>query len=109
MRDVRPELENVLYAFIGAFSPLEENIMFSLLREVISDDGSMPAVIETLLWYGVLGFRDQVGDTYIYTVEYEFELLLAKLARARKDGDLYYTLNPAFWAGLEIRRLRDGG
>jgi hypothetical protein len=104
MRDVQPELENVLYAFIGASSPMQEEEVVLLLREAVSDDADIPDVIETLLWYGVLGLMEEGEGIYIHTVQYEFDLLLAKLARARK-GNLYYALNPAFWAGLEIRSL----
>jgi hypothetical protein len=105
MRDVRPELENVLYAFIGASSPMKEEEVFSALRETALDEASFPSVIETLLWYGVLGFIEEGEDIYIHTVQYEYDLLLAKLTRARRN-ELYYTMNPAFWAGLEVRRLR---
>ena len=60
-------------------------------------------MIEIFLWYGFLGIlRDDGSTTYIYEVNYDMRKLIA-LRNKRQDKDMVYLINPAFWAGLDIK------
>src|SRR5438874_311242 len=96
IRDVFPEAANVLYAFIDEPQTLPANTVFSLLER-----GGIPAtkvaeVIQVLLWYGVLGIR-RMDDavTYIYSVNYEMQILMGIIRKLEAEG-LVYVVNPAF-------------
>jgi hypothetical protein len=59
------------------------------------------AVIDLLLWYGVLGVLRADGEaTYIYHTYYDFRKLRTLLNKQRAQT---FQINPAFWAGLEIK------
>ena len=60
-------------------------------------------LITLLLWYAFLGIlREDGSTTYIHDVNYEMRKLLA-LRDTRPVTDLVYRINPAFWAGLDIK------
>jgi hypothetical protein len=103
IQDVYPEVKHSLYAFIEAPNLLD----VAQLRDYISQLGLEPAshdkIVELLLWYGFLGILRQDGTTtYIHDVNYEVRKLIA-LRNKRSATELVYSINPAFWAGLEIK------
>lgn len=60
-------------------------------------------MVELFLWYGLLGIlRENGNTTYIYDVNYEMRKLVA-LKNKRSETDMVYSVNPAFWAGLDIK------
>ena len=60
------------------------------------------ALLENLLWYGFLGVVRLTGEIdYIYTVNYDMNMLNAIVAKLRDTG-LVYCINPAFWSGLQV-------
>ena len=68
------------------------------------EQGRWDELVDLLLWYGVLGILRKSGEqTYLYDVHYEMRKLKA-LVKARETEDLIYTVNRAFWRGLDIER-----
>ena len=72
IRDVLPEAENVLYAFIDEPQTMPASELSPLLTRGGIDNKKIPDIETILLWYGVLGVRRMDGAvTYIYNVNYE--------------------------------------
>jgi hypothetical protein len=103
IRDVMPEGEEALYAFIDAPARVSERVLreerlqpFGLTAEQVTQ------LIDTLLWYGVLGLvRADNEIEYIYSVNYDMRLLKGKI---RRLGDnVVFGLNPALWPALGVR------
>ena len=103
IRDVLPEAENVLYAFIDEPQTMPANVLNSLLERGGLDIKRIPDIITILLWYGVLGVKRMDGGvTYIYNVNYDMPILKGIIRKLQEDG-LVYVVNPAFVPGLQIR------
>jgi hypothetical protein len=59
------------------------------------------AIVENLLWYGFLGIVSDKGSRdYIYSVNYDMNMLRALIAK--QGSDVVFCINPAFWPGLRI-------
>jgi hypothetical protein len=103
LRDVFPDHEGLLYAFIGSSSVMSyEDAKLILLIHKLEED-QIPGVIDLLLWYGVLGVRDEQHDSqYIYNKGYNKRLYEAYV-KSRLDQGGVLVINPAFWDGLDIR------
>jgi hypothetical protein len=103
IRDVMPAAENVLYAFIDVAATLSE----SELRDLLEAGGfgtNCERLTELLLWYGVLGILKALGKAiYIYETNYDMHLLMGI---RKKESDLIYVVNPAFWPSLSVRQSR---
>jgi hypothetical protein len=103
IRDVFPEAENVLYAFIDEPQAFPASSLATLLQGRGIPHDKVASVIEVLLWYGVLGIRRADGNvTYIYSVNYEIQILKGIIQKLEADG-VVYVVNPAFVPGLQIR------
>jgi hypothetical protein len=104
IQDVYPEAHDSLYAFIEAPNLLDKAQLTRYLEQLGLTAERSEKLIELLLWYGFLGiFRADGTITYIYDVNYEMRKLVA-LRDQRTAADLVYSINPAFWAGLDIKR-----
>jgi len=103
IKDVYPEAENSLYAFIEAPSLLDEAQLKVLFARLNLPDQKYNDMVELFLWYGFLGImRDDSSCTYIYDVNYEMRKLVA-LRNKRPPDTIVYAINAAFWAGLDIK------
>jgi hypothetical protein len=106
IRDVLPAAKNVLYAFINEPQTLPARTVHSLLESGGILSTMIESIVNILLWYGVLGVRRIDGTvTYIYTVNYEMEILKG-ISRKLESQGLVYVVNPAFVPGLQIREDR---
>ncbi|MDP9159605.1 MAG: hypothetical protein M3O09_05175 [Acidobacteriota bacterium] len=106
IRDVFPEAENVLYAFIDEPQTLPASTVVSLLQTGGIHPDLIAKIVNILLWYGVLGVKRVDGTvTYIYTVNYEMSILAGIICKLEGEG-LVYIVNPAFVPGLQIRESR---
>jgi len=106
IRDVMPDAENVLYAFIDEPQTLTAEKLESLLSRGGIKSDKVQAIIAILLWYGFLGVKRIDGSvTYIYNVNYEMPILRGIIKKLAEDG-LVYVVNPAFVQGLQIREDR---
>jgi hypothetical protein len=107
IRDVLPEAENILYVFIDEPQTLPANTLRTLLQQGGILAATIPDLIDILLWFGVLGVRRIDGTvTYIYTVNYEMQILKGVIRKLEAEG-LVYVVNPAFVPGLQIREDRN--
>jgi len=107
IRDIFPDADNVLYAFIDEPQTLPSNKLRSLLETGGIQAPKIPEIVTILLWYGVLGIKRIDGTvTYIYTVNYEMQILMGIMRKLEAQG-LVYVVNPAFVPGLQIREDRE--
>jgi hypothetical protein len=95
MRDVKPEYDNVPYAFIGCATVLSlEEVKRKLLEAGIPESG-LSEVIELLLWFGVLGiYVSEDEERYSYQFEHDPKLMRAGLTKYA------YCIHPAFRPAL---------
>lgn len=102
IRDVAADMEDVLYAFIDVDPNLAPGEVRECLRNSGFPDGRHGEIIETLLWYGVLGLFTPANEApvYIHNVNYNMKVLQGISAR---EKELLYVLNPAFWKGLAVK------
>jgi hypothetical protein len=107
IRDVLPEGEDALYAFIDVPSRLDEGQLRSLLEPLNLAREQVTRLMEILLWYGVLGLVREDGEVeYIYSLNYDMRLLMGRIRKAaeRAAERAVFAINPAFWPGLGIRQ-----
>jgi hypothetical protein len=107
MRDVypnvKPDVKDILYEFIGSSVRLNESEIKKALERYGIDEAISEEVLDLLLWWGFFGVvRPDDEVAYIYSVQYHMSHLKA-LIRKSSPGPVYY-INPAFWAGFEIKK-----
>lgn len=103
IRDVLPFAEDVLYHFIDRPSHISLDELERVLEEAGFDTGQQDRLMDILLWYGVFGVEREDGAlAYIYNVNYDVKRLKVLISRLERDVRRL-VINPAFWAGLEIR------
>ena len=102
IQDIFPFEKEVLYEFIECSAELSKEALFDILSDLSNDAAVQNDILDILLWYGFLGFRKINGDPkYIYSVRYDMKRFKS-LIRKRTEEGIVYTINPAFWKGLEI-------
>ncbi len=103
IRDIDPDLEQIVYAFIGAPCVMRPGEVSDYLQEFGIKAENIESSIEQLLWYGVLGFEERSQAIYIYHVNYDFHAFSAKMSNAKRHNERFkYTLNEAFWPALDV-------
>jgi hypothetical protein len=108
IRDVFPDAENVLYAFIDEPQTLPAKELTGLLEKGGIVPAKIEEIVDLLLWYGVLGVRRIDGIvSYIYTFNYEMQILRGIIRKLDSQQGLVYVVNPAFIPGLQIREDRN--
>jgi hypothetical protein len=89
LKDVAPNLPDVLYDFIGCASILREDEVLSRISGVTL---AQPNTLELLLWFGFLGVVDHHGEErYAYQFHYGVKRLLQEAATPRR-----FVIHPAF-------------
>ncbi len=101
LSDVYPNARDLLYHFLDAKSSLAKPELLAIFRDAGIDKNEHAAVLDFLLYYGILGIRTGGNDFYIYTVGYDLKIL--KIREGRDDHAMYI-INPAFWPSLNIAR-----
>lgn len=103
MRDVFPEAEDALYAFIEAPAAIPEQTLDELLAISDVPQDKFENLIDLMLWFGVLGVaRSHAEVSYIHDVNYDMHRLKG-ITRKLASRGLVYHINPAFWPALEIK------
>jgi hypothetical protein len=101
IRDVFPEAENILYAFIASSSELSYHKLQELMKEQFEDDSQIDRLIDLLLWHGFLGVKSKNGEiSYIYSLNYNMKLLKGLIQKL--NNGVSYVINPSFWPSLMI-------
>ena len=109
LRDVNPLGEDILYDLLGLEQQVREENLLELMSSRKLEKEETSRLFYLLLWYGILGFvRETDKVAYIYNVNYDMKRLLTLIEQQRKkDGThVLFSVNPAFWKGLEIQ-LKD--
>jgi len=91
MKDVKPEYDNVPYAFIGTRAVLSRVEAESKLAELSIPADEASKVIDLLLWFGVLGlYISEDEERYSYQYEHDPKRMSAGLKT------FAYCIHPAF-------------
>lgn len=103
IRDVCPDAENIIYEFIGVEKNLSEDKLLLIIEKIISKFDKSSEVIDILIWHGFLGIHnDNREPVYIYNSNYNMKIISSLATKKRKDNELVYAINPAFWPALYI-------
>jgi hypothetical protein len=99
--DVEPGAAGLVYEFLGEPSEIARDGLQKLIIDHGVAEEDWERIKDFLLYYGILGiYASSSEPMYIYQVGYD-EKKLGVLEK--KQGDrVRYTINPAFWPGLEI-------
>jgi len=93
---------DVRYLFIGSSKTIDyEGLVIRFIDHgVIEEDWSR--LIDVLLWYGIIGYaKDADESIYIHDTSYNLKLLKGLGSQFKTRGKLF-SINPAFWAGLQL-------
>ena len=83
-----------------------EDLMYTFIENSI-DESHWDSLMDTLLWYGVLGFDKNDGTAeYIYDTVYDLKLLKARNQLSDEKAKIFQ-VNPAFWPSLGIGENRN--
>jgi hypothetical protein len=103
MQDIFPWAKDVLYEFIECPFELDLRVVYSILSKITVDRTLQEKLLDTLLWYGVLGFKKKTDEiVFIYSVGYDIKHMKAMLSK-RSEDVVFFVINPAFWRGLGIK------
>lgn len=103
IRDVYPQAENVLYAFIGTYHKLTHNDLLNVLKSHGLNDSESADAIDILLWFGFLGIVWQTDEPkYIYSYNYNMKVMQGFYKKKLESGEISYTINPAFAPALDV-------
>ncbi|MEX2481169.1 MAG: hypothetical protein WD928_09940, partial [Gammaproteobacteria bacterium] len=103
MQDISPELEDVLYAFIGVASQLSQTDYELVLLLHGVEDEKIGLITRLMLWYGVLGVVMPGGEErFIFDTNYSMKILEGLIQKAGGQT-VSYTINRALWPILQIR------
>ena len=102
IQDVRPDADDILYAFVGERKTMGAKEYENILLESGIPDNDINVITDILLWYGFLGIMVAGEEPrYIYSVNYDIRRLKTiKTKLGRKS--VQYIVNPAFWDALEV-------
>lgn len=101
MRDVFPNIENVLFGFIDSHSELSQEEVKQIVEKMGTQTDECEKVIDLLLWYGFLGIKHDSEVRYIYSTNYSISVLKALIAK--KHEHVIFVINPGFYPALLIK------
>ncbi len=103
IRDVFPNAQDLLYAFIGSRPTLEREELRKALAGHDVPEEDLAGVVNLLLWFGFLGFQWTDGSVrYIYSFMYNMKVLQGTHDKLLAAGTVKYSINPAFAPALGI-------
>lgn len=103
LRDVLPKHSGILYAFIGASTPLAEDDAKILMIVAGMPEDSVDEILRLLLWYGFFGVQNEAYEPrFIYDMQYNVKTYGAYSRKRISEGSPL-VINAAFWSALDIK------
>jgi hypothetical protein len=100
IRDIFPQIENLLMGFIDSNSELSEQDLNGIVEVQVKNQSQTIKAVDLLLWYCFLGIKHDSEVKYIYSTNYSLDILKALI---QKKGDsVVYVINPGFYPALMI-------
>jgi hypothetical protein len=98
LRDVYPEMINLLYMFHKCSTHLTKEQALAFIGEAGGHNNTAEEILELLVWFGFLGVQEagEHEPTFAYQVRYNVEKLMAPVDR----GKAVLVVNPAFYRAL---------
>lgn len=91
IRDIFPEVENILFGFIDSSNELSQQKLNEIVGSAVKDKTHVQKAIDLLLWYGFLGIKHDSDVKYIYSTNYSLTVLKALIQR--KEDTVVYVIN----------------
>ena len=103
LTDIAPEANSLIYQFIGEKTHYSYLELMKVLREAGIQEEIHGRIIDFMLYYGFLGlWSNKQKRQYIYDVNYNMGILRSIIKK--KESNIIFEMNPAFWYGLELER-----
>lgn len=96
IRDVKPEYEDIPYAFIGARYVMSAQEVSKRISGTGVAPKEIPTVIDLLLWFGFLGIYAADEERYSYEFQHNTKRMTAGV------GGFAYCIHPAYRRSLTI-------
>src|SRR5690606_3918509 len=103
LADVSQAARDLLYHFIDVSDIITSQAIEKLLLDAGVASGEIQAIVDYLLYYGVLGIRVDDVEYYIFDTNYDLKPL--KIRSARLGSEVSYVVNRAFWPALNIQAI----
>jgi len=102
LADVFSEAPNILYSLLDQPSESTREALVEVFKSNGLDNETAEEVFGFLLYYGVIGLKNDTDVQYIFDVNYDSKILEV---RAKRFGESsVFVINPAFWEALAIKR-----
>ena len=101
IRDIFPEAEDILFAFITSNRELSFETLKTIIENKIKNQNYTDKIIDLLLWYGFLGVRHDDEIIYIYNINYSLQLLKGLINQ--KNDEVVFIINPGFSPALLLK------
>lgn len=98
LRDVAPDLEDILYQFIGSSHRLSVAKVEQLIGSYC--DMSFDKILKLLIWYGFLGIEINGEIKYIY--DFRYNLKTMKTVVEKQGNQAIFNINNGFRSALMI-------
>jgi len=106
LADVSGAARDLLYHLIDLGEIISTTALWQLLQDAGVTSGETEAVVDYLLYYGVLGIRVKDIEYYVFDTNYDLKPL--KIRSKRAGAEVNFVVNPAFWPALNIRPASGG-
>jgi hypothetical protein len=105
IRDIYPELENVLYSFLESNRTMYESKLIELLKEAKVPEKEIKNMIDTLLWFCFIGIcASDMSERYAYSVGHDIKMLMKLSDWTQKEkSERIYMIHPGFSKVLETK------
>lgn len=106
IRDISPDLENVLYGFLENNRTMFESDLIEILQNCKIPADKIELTINTLLWFCFIGINaSDMTERYAYSTGYDIKMLL-KLGdwTQKEQSERMYAIHPGFSRVLELKK-----
>ena len=100
LTDVFPQAGDLLYHFLDTPAVMTRKDLARVFDDAKIEEGQHDAVLDFLLYYGVLGIHTADHEYFIFSVNYDLRMLKVRAERGKDSTS--YVLNPAFWPTFDI-------
>lgn len=100
IRDVFPNMEDILTQFLGNSDRLSKVDIFVML-DSFQDKIDIETIIDNLLWFSFIGVYVNDEEHYSFQMQYNISKMKA-LVKDAKEDDKIFVIHPAFRASLII-------
>lgn len=101
LRDIYPDVGDLLYYFMEKPSTLSGNELIEILLESGLGKDSHESIIGLLIYHGIIGMKTDEADRYVFDYGYDMKKMTIRVSRS--NGSMHYCINPTFIPALDVK------